>query len=115
MTLILVSAHEGSKFGEQEGRTYPARDVSPTVGLMPTNAFLSAGFMTIQQHQYQCSDVILSPRDASVPLPSVSVPNANIHRLPATLPALPELLPPGLTVKLYGLRACPPLAEYPSE
>ena len=26
---------------------YPARDVRPTVGLMPTKAFLSAGLITV--------------------------------------------------------------------
>ena len=34
---------------EEVGPPYPARDVKPTVGLMPTNAFLSAGLMTTQR------------------------------------------------------------------
>ena len=31
-------------------KAYPARDVRPTVGLMPTKAFLSAGLMTVINH-----------------------------------------------------------------
>ncbi len=37
--------------GNAKGLTYPEREVSPTVGLTPTNAFLSAGFITTT-HQY---------------------------------------------------------------
>ena len=34
--------------GTRKDSYYPARDVKPTVGLMPTKAFLSAGLMTIK-------------------------------------------------------------------
>ena len=44
------------------------------------------------------------PEDVAY-LPSVSVPSANMTWFPATAPAEPELLPPGFTVRLYGLRA----------
>ena len=71
-------------------KTHPSRDVNPTVGFIPTKAFLSAGFIT---------------------LPSVSVPSAKVTRFADTAAPLPELLPPGFVVKLYGDRHCPPLAE----
>ena len=83
---------------------YPALEVKPTVGLIPTSAFRSAGLMTevIQR-------VILlfsaSVQSYDIPLPSVSVPSANMQMLAATAAALPELLPPGFNVKLYGLLA----------
>lgn len=68
----------------------PAREVKPTLGLMPTIAFLSAGLMT---------------------LPSVSVPMLTAMVFAPTPTAEPELLPPGLTVRLYALLTCPPLPE----
>lgn len=59
----------------------PSREVRPTVGLIPTTPFLSAGLIT---------------------LPSVSVPKEKVIRLAPTADALPEELPPGVVVKLYG-------------
>lgn len=44
---IIIRYNEQLWFG-LEGTAYPARDVNPTEGLIPTNAFLSAGLMTIQ-------------------------------------------------------------------
>lgn len=100
------------------------RLVSPTVGLRPTRPLRSEGEITE---------------------PSVSVPRAKVTSLAATAPALPVEDPPPVwihigkdqymqstyrvfmgreagcwvsertIVRLYGLLACPPLGEYPSE
>ena len=46
---ITVSKSTESRL-QEENQTYPARDVRPTVGLIPTNAFLSAGLITTQRN-----------------------------------------------------------------
>src|SRR3954468_17102391 len=61
----------------------PARLVSPTVGLIPTTPLALAG-ETID--------------------PLVSVPMATAQRLAAGAPPEPELEPPGLRSRAYGLR-----------
>src|SRR5215207_600706 len=65
----------------------PARLVRPTVGLMPTMAEADDGLMIE---------------------PSVSVPSAAAARLAATATPEPELEPPGLRSRTYGLRVCRP-------
>src|SRR3954469_7487563 len=65
----------------------PARDTSPTVGLMPTSAAAAAGDVTD---------------------PSVSVPMATAQQLAAVADPEPELEPDGVRSSAYGLRVCPP-------
>src|ERR687886_235529 len=72
----------------------PARLVSPTVGLMPTTPLFDDGLMIE---------------------PSVSVPSAARHRLAATATPDPELEPPGLRSRTYGLRVWRPLPLHPLE
>src|SRR6185503_1508842 len=67
--------------------TTPAREVSPTVGLMPTTPLLDDGLMIE---------------------PSVSVPRAAAARLAETATPEPELEPPGLRSSTYGLRVWRP-------
>lgn len=76
-------------------------------------ALRSAGLMTTR-HQRQVKFVRRELQQYSLPLPSVSVPSENGTTFAATAAALPELLPSGLTVKLYGLRAWSPRGEKPS-
>src|SRR5437763_3339230 len=67
--------------------TTPWRLVRPTVGLMPTRPDADDGLMIE---------------------PSVSVPSAAMHRLAATLTPEPELEPPGVRSRTYGLRVWRP-------
>src|SRR5579859_5066210 len=72
--------------------TTPCRLVRPTVGLMPTTPDAEDGLMIE---------------------PSVSVPSAATHRLAATLTPEPELEPPGLRSRTYGLRVWRPRPLHP--
>src|SRR6266480_4271762 len=65
----------------------PERLTRPSVGLMPTIPFAEDGHTTD---------------------PSVSVPIAAAHRLPATAAPDPELEPHGLRSSAYGFFVCPP-------
>ena len=76
----------------KERHSPPARDVSPTVGLMPTTLLRSPGH-TIE--------------------PSVSVPSAAAASPTATATPLPALEPCGSPRGTYAARACPPRAEKP--
>src|SRR6185436_13438086 len=66
---------------ECEIGTTPAREVNPTVGLMPTTPLLDDGLMIE---------------------PSVSVPSDAAARLAETATPEPELEPPGLRSSTYG-------------
>ena len=77
---------------EFETRSPPARDVSPTVGLIPTKLLLLLG---------------------EIIEPSVSVPSAPALSPIALAMPLPELEPDGSPSRTYGLVACPPRPEKP--
>ena len=72
--------------------TMPSRLSSPTVGLMPTSAWIDDG------------DVIE---------PSVSVPTPAAHRLAATALPVPDDEPLGLRSSAYGFSVWPPRALQP--
>lgn len=76
----------------------PARDVSPTVGFIPTKALRSAGLITLPS--------VSVPVEQSEPdqdrkgAHQTNLPSENVTMFAATAAALPELLPPGFTVRL---------------
>src|SRR5687767_3492379 len=70
----------------------PLREISPSVGLMPTTPFVTAG---------QIMD------------PLVSVPTAATARLADTATPDPELDPQGFWSRKYGLFVCPPRPDQP--
>src|SRR5690242_21661867 len=65
----------------------PARLTRPSVGLMPTRAFIEAGQMID---------------------PSVSLPIPAAEKLAAIAEPVPELDPHGLRSSAYGFLVCPP-------
>lgn len=93
---IYISKLTDTITGEQElpstrSQAYSGLDPNQGISFRRVNdcAVISESASVAEIHQ-----LIFSP------LPSVSVPSANVHRLAATAAALPELLPPGFVVKL---------------